>query len=454
MRTPPEISTRIAPIACTLALAIWGAGCAQRPGWASFEWPEASVETLALQEDLVADLPAPESLRAVSGELRLVPLTWEPLLLGDVGGYVVERAPSREGPFETLAQLSGRLATTYVDRDTAPVPPPVSAAPSGNQVAEVHPPLKDGISWFYRVRAFSQAGGLAPAASPVVAATTAPSPDPPQDLRAYSRQPRMVPLSWRAAEDPNVVGYQVARSPTSRGPFELLAEVDGRYQTSLVDRGLGDLRVFYYRIVAVNTAGGIGEASSPVRAVTKPEPLPPMNLRVIKQQLGINQLAWDPNVEEDIVEYRLLRTRAGSDAPAHFATLSVDETTAVDSQVGAGERLFYTVVAVDRDGLTSGTAQAVEVESESYGLSATAGPDGVRLEWNPRSEEGFHGAHVTRTTPFRQRKFGRQAGSQFHDPDVAAESTHRYVVVLERPDRSLAPPSPTVEISIPTAGAD
>jgi fibronectin type 3 domain-containing protein len=273
-------------------------------------------------------------------------------------------------------------------------------------------------------------------------------------LRTYSRQPRNVPVSWRASEDPSVVGYRVERSPTSRGSFELLAELNGRYETVYIDRGLGDLRVFYYRVAAVNSAGGAGAFANPVRAVTKPEPLPPVNLRISGQRLGANELAWDPNVEEDIVKYRLFRTRAGDDKPEHVAAVNSDQTVATDHEVAAGERVSYSLIALDHDGLESDPAESVEVESENYGLSATARVDGVHLEWNPRTEEGYHGGRVTRTGLFQQRTLGFSPGNSFVDTEVRRGSTYRYFVVLEGSDQKLAPRSSTVEISIPKRPVD
>ncbi|MFQ5417381.1 MAG: hypothetical protein ACE5FL_10085, partial [Myxococcota bacterium] len=68
-----------------------------------------------------ADLPRPERLRATSGELREVPLKWDPVLVHDVGGYLIERAQQRDGPFERLAPVAGGLTTTYIDQiETAP----------------------------------------------------------------------------------------------------------------------------------------------------------------------------------------------------------------------------------------------------------------------------------------------------------------------------------------------
>jgi fibronectin type 3 domain-containing protein len=424
-------------------------------GWLSGAKTEAPPEVSELAVDPAVDLQAPEGLRTASGELRMVPLKWEPLLVGDVSGYVVERASVRDGRFEQLARVPGRLTTVYLDKETVPEAPPVAADPDGEPIPNEDETSQDGITWFYRVRAYSSDGGLSSRASPLAVATTAPPPEAPEDLRAYSRQPRSVPLSWRASDDPDVVGYRVERSPTANGPFELLAEIDGRHQTIYVDSGLGDLRVFYYRVIAVNSAGGLGVATSePVRAVTKPEPLPPIGLRTVDQHLGANELAWDRNVEEDIVGYQLYRTLEGKDSPALIASPSADETTADDAAVEAGQRVSYTLVAIDRDGLESGPSNPIEVESESYGLSATVRTDGVHLEWNDRADEGFRGGHVLRTAVLQNKNLGFSVGNSFVDTEVRAGATYSYTVVLEKTDQSLAPRSAPVEISIPERPAD
>jgi hypothetical protein len=441
--------------ACAIALGLSLSGCAMDFGWLFGVKRETPPEVSELAVDSAADLPAPEGLRASSGELRMIPLKWEPLLVGDVDGYVIERAPDRDGHFERLARIPGRLTTTYLDRETVPADPPATVVPDGEPIRSENEASQDGITWFYRVRAYSSDGSLASRVSPLAVATTALPPEAPEDLRAYSRQPRAVPLSWRASDDPNVIGYRVERSPTASGPFELLTETDGRHQTTYVDRGLGDLRVFYYRVIAVNEAGGLGIATTePVRAVTKPEPLPPIGLRTVDQRLGANALAWDLNVEEDIVGYRLYRTLEGEDSPTLIASLSADETTADDNAVAAGQRVSYTLVAIDRDGLESGPSNPIGVESERYGLSATVRPDGIHLEWNDRGDEGFRGGHVFRTALLQNKNLGFSLGNSFVDTEVRAGATYSYTVVLERADQSLAPRSAPVEISTPERPAD
>ena len=391
--------------------------------------------------DAEPGLPAPQALRASSGQLREIPLRWDPLLDESVGGYVLERAPERQGPFELLAGLAGRNATVYVDRG------PGSWPGASNRGPET---LSDGQTFFYRVRAFERDGALGPR-SEAVAARTAPPPDPPAELRAWSHRPRLVPLGWEPATDVHAAGYVLERGPTPDGPFERIANIQDRWQTSWVDEGLGDLRVFFYRISTVNGAGGRGEPTQPVRAVTKPEPLPPLGLRVVARRLGENELGWDPNVEQDLKGYRLLRIRAAASAAEPVAELRRKATVAVDAEVDPGERLSYVVVARDRHGLESAPSGRVEVESEGYELSATLREDGVHLQWNPRVDEGYERARILLETWLGSRELAHVTGSTWVHTDVESGTRYRYRVVLERPDGSAARPSRLLEISVPNS---
>jgi len=373
-----------------------------------------------------AELPVPEGLRATSGELRSVPLQWDPLLTPSVAGYVVERAFAAEGPFVRIAVVAGNAATAFVD----------GAAGS------------DGATLFYRVRAFAPTGAIGAEASAVVSATTAPTPAPPTGFRAYSHQARSVPLAWEPSPDPTVGGYRVERSPSAGGPFERLVKLEGRHSTVYVDQGLGDLRVFYYRIAAVNRAGGRGPVSDAIRAVTKPYPLPPAGLRLAGQRLGANRIAWEPNVESDIVAYRVFRIREGG--REQLAELPASQTAALVGGVGADEQAAYSVIAVDRDGLISKPATPLAVASVGYGLVASVRPGGVVLRWEGRREEGFQGARVLRHGALRTVEVAFSEEGTWVDREARPGGRYRYSVVLERPDGTRAPPSSPVEIAVPS----
>jgi fibronectin type 3 domain-containing protein len=394
-----------------------------------------------LVEIHAAGLPAPEGLRAISGQLRSVPLKWDPLLTSDVCGYVIERAKEKEGPFQRIAAFPGRFENRYVDRGKDLAPKRGSQQGGGTD-------LGDGARYRYRVRVFDFSGRIGAASAPI-SATTAPPPAPPEGLHTYSLQPREVALSWRPSLDPTVAGYLVYRSTAKQGEYLLIARLEGPFSTTYVDLGLGALRVFYYRVASENGARGVGEATPTVRAVTKPEPLPPIGLRLEAQQLGSNLLAWDPNVEKDVAGYRLLRMREDSDSKEIVAALEPDASGAEDREIGAGERLSYAVVAFDGDGLESGPSDPIEVESVGYGLRAEAQEGAIHLHWSPEVQEGFAAARVLRERTFGSDEIARVPEEGFVDREVKPGRRYRYLVILVREDGSEAPPSKVVEAIAP-----
>ena len=414
-----------------------GLACSGLPPWlAPTREPEPDPEREWLRRLLpepASDLPAPEGLAASPGQFRQIPVRWEPVLIPLVAGYLVESADTPEGPFEPRVALPHRGALAWLDRRDARFP------------------LGDSHTRYYRVRAFDHDLRLSAAVTPTVSATTAEPVAPPEDLRAYSLQPRSIPLAWTPAPSPVVSGYVVERSPDVEGPFEVVATLTGRHQTHYLDEGLGDLAVLFYRVASLDPRGNPGPPSGVLRAVTKPPPLPPVDLRVDSQALGTQSLAWEPNVEVDLHSYRLLRWR-GDEAAEEVVRVDADRTGAVDPAVGAGELLRYAVVAVDQDGLESLVSEPLEVESLGYEWVARASSGGVRLVWNARESEGFRGTRVTRTGWLSgwTRELG--PGEQLVDDDVVPGRSYRYQIQLLHETGAPAPASRPVEIEIPEVG--
>lgn len=398
-------------------------GCAAVDG---LNDPGDRAETGARRSDRA--LPVPTGMRARTGVFRAVPLLWDPAPQGDVAGYQIERAKARDGPFEKIAQRWGRGQTLYIDEGGAA-------------------PLPDGVTRFYRLRTLDAEGRLAEEASPVVVATTAKPPAAPHGLRAYSQHPRQIPLAWEPPKDPLARGYVVERSSNSIGPFQRIADIDSRQQTTYLDRNLGDLEVFYYRVASRNRDGALGAPGPAVRAITKAEPLPPLGLRVANQRLGTNTLEWQPNVERDLSAYRLIRIGEGGGSES-VASLPAGVTTWTDSEVASGEVLHYRSLAVDRDGLESQPSTALEVRGQDYGLRVEETGEGVSLRWNPRRDEGYRGARIERRRGLFERRVLHSDADHFLDEEVLAAGRYEYVVTLEFPDGRQGPPSRPVEILI------
>ena len=314
------------------------------------------------------DLLAPTGLRVNSTGARQISLAWDPVLVGPVSGYAILRAPP-EGAFAPVGRTGSRFETGYVD--------------SGRGAER----LGDGRTYRYRVHALDRGGSISLDHADV-RATTDPPPEPPAGLRAYSNLPRRVVLAWDPNRSPDVSGYAVLRSPTLAGPWDRVAELEGRLTAVYEDPVPGDLRVLYYRVIAVNPFGGESDTSDPIRAVTKAEPLPPIGLEVADRQLGSIVLAWRPNVERDLHAYRVFRAERRSSGwgdERMIASLSRGEHAFTDARVACGQELRYRMRAVDADGLESDFSDPLEVTGEDLGLVAKRDPSHAwLLEWDAR----------------------------------------------------------------------
>jgi len=418
-------------------LCVWGLAPIGS-AWAIEEEPKAAFA----EDDL---LPPPEALYVTSGELRSIPLQWQPVLTGNVAGYAVERGLSEDGTFAPIALLEGRFQTNYVDRgDTGGL---LTRSDKDGKFG-------DGSTFWYRVCPYDGERRISQHCSPVQSGKTAAAPDPPPGIQAYSRLPRRVFLRWRPSPNTTTARYAIERSPSQSGEFDRIATVDGRFETTYLDENLGDLRVFYYRIVSINRFGGEGPPSEVVRSVTKPEPLPPIGITLVKAELGANQLRWAPNVEPDIAGYKLFRQFDGEKAPELIAKLPAETTEASDTTVPADVGVTYTLIAFDNDQLESEPSTPLHLTSEGYGLTAKVDGNAVVLRWNPRADEGFTSARVLRTSRLSLRgksEVARVLEPVDHVRDETTKSGKRYVyqVVLERADGQTAPPSTPVEVSLP-----
>jgi fibronectin type 3 domain-containing protein len=417
------------------ALAVaWALGCASSLDLGEMReklaprGPEPAPE---LRDEPNPKLARVEGARALSGELREIPLRWDASPEPDVAGYVVERAPSADGPFAYVATLTDRFQTVYVDQGRDLAPKRQRGVAGGG--------LAHSDTYYYRVRPFDRAGRLGSAPAAVVTGTTAAKPEPPQGVQAYSHLPKRVALRWRPAADPRVTGYVVSRSPSPSGAYAEIARIAGRHQTVFLDRELPDLGVFYYRVASIDAAGGVGDPSGAERAVTKGEPLPPTGLRVSAQTIGANTLGWEPNVEPDLRGYRLLRRRADAKDMELVAELPPDATSATDAAIAPGESVSYRLVAVDADGLRSGPSDPVTIAGLAYDARAVATDAGVQLSWNPAAQAGFRETRILRGSE----EIGRSDRAAFLH--AAGKRGDRYQLVGVRPDGSESPPSKPIE---------
>jgi fibronectin type 3 domain-containing protein len=155
----------------------------------------------------------------------------------------------------------------------------------------------------------------------------------------------------------------------------------------------------YYRISAVNRFSGESEMTeSPIRAVTKAEPLPPTGLTADAKRLGRVALHWANNVESDVQSYEVWRSdKSGADfAPdALIAKVEAAKTEYLDTAVGCGETVRYRLRALDADGLESFYSEPLEVTGPSLSLAIQHTAEGLVLRWDPVRGKRFASARVS-----------------------------------------------------------
>ncbi|MBW2712980.1 MAG: hypothetical protein JRC77_04440 [Deltaproteobacteria bacterium] len=395
----------------------------------------AATASPASENGSYSVLPPPDALYVTNQELRSIPLQWHPALDTHVAGYALERAALDSEDFAIIAWLEDRFQTYYVDDN----------GKAG---------LPDGSSFRYRICSFDAQRRVSEVCSPIVVGNCAAAPAPPETVEAYSQLPRKILLRWPPSSSPMATNYIVERSPSQSGEFQRITTIEGRFATTYIDERLGNLRVFYYRVVSVNEHGGEGPASEVVRGVTKPEPLPPIGLRIAENHLAYNRIRWEANVEPDITGYRLFRTYEGEEEPELIATLKVDQTHAEDIDTIPGAKVSYRLVAFDADALESPPSKVLSLTNLDYDFHAELSGIQVQLSWNPREGEGFTGAHI-----FRAGRLGRVSASELTSKKVLTGSytdttampgkAYRYFIKFERKNGSTTPPSRIVEVSIP-----
>jgi fibronectin type 3 domain-containing protein len=376
------VARRAAALALCLALAACANDAAEKVATKIFAADQALVF------DRASDLLPPESLRVTSNADRQISLAWDPVLVGDVAGYAILRSSTTggtEGPYHRVGITTSRFGTVFTDAGEKPGA------------------LGDGQTYSYRVHPYDRQGRVSRSHA-AIKATTEGKPAIPEALQVYSNLPRKAVLSWKPSEQRAVSGYGIYRCPTMAGPWERMGFVEGRLNTVYEDTIPGDLRVMYYRISAVNRFNGESEMTeSPIRAVTKAEPLPPTGLEADAKRLGRVALQWAPNVESDLKSYQIWRADKHTDdfdPETLIATVEATKTKYLDAAVGCGETVRYRLRAVDADGLESFYSEPLEVTGPDLQLTIARTEAGLVLRWDPVRAKRFKSARVSQIRSF------------------------------------------------------
>ena len=299
--------------------------------------------------------PQPVTAKADVGKIVV---SWPAVQKPNLAGYLVERAFLSDGPYEALSAQALAPATAQFEDDT----------------------VQGGTTYYYRVRAVNSRGDLGePSSASAAQAKNPGGPPKVEGLTADSGQSR-IRLTWKPVVFP-VAGYFVERRVvTGTASAEQWVRLNARvtpeplYDDSL---GLASDVTMEYRIVAVAFDNAEGPASNSVQVVVADRSIPePPSITASSGADGKSQLDFIPASPMDrSTQFLVLRSGSEGDLGVVIGDpLTGDARHFTDQYVSPGERYWYRLVAVGKNGNRSDPTRPVAIRVGSPQMAAPPAP--------------------------------------------------------------------------------
>ena len=337
----------------------------------------------------------PTMAAAVSGLIRQVPLTWQRSSDPETTGYLVYRAQAEDGEYKEIARLKGADTSSFTDKPDA-----VRGAA-----------LDDGVTYWYKLVSYNDAGKLGNMTEPVSAASRQ-KPKPPANLQVVSSGVRSVALSWTLHPDSEIAAYRIYRHTTRDGEYKMIKEITDRTVTEYTDSDkkgvdLKDGAAYFYRMSALNKGGAESDLSPAATGQTFGPPAPPAGIQAASGLVKQSLVSWLPLTDPEIAGYAVYRGSSQEKLVQikvirEPKTSQFKDTGGWNERLGDGVEYFYTVASINSVGVESPLPEAVKavtkpVPSAPTGLTASLGLKGkVTLSWSPNPETDIAGYRVLR----------------------------------------------------------
>lgn len=387
-----------------------------------------------------ADLPKPEDLSSEFRD-RQIKLRWPVKYLRSIYvSYIIERSEDK--------------GKTYKRVNDKPFLNTNSSREEDDYFIKLDS-IENNKEYYYRVRGNTPFGEMGPPSEPVKGMGI----DPLScsiainDNRVDDKN-KSVFLRWvTECSGAGVIrGYEVQRSPSESGEFKtihdkMLAADVHEYMDRM------PMSTNYYRVI-VKGNNGQQRISFPVliQLADSIPPAAPLGIKILIDTAGIVQLSWQPNMERDLLGYRVFRSNFANDeysqitvspvlASAYRDTINLKTLT---------RKIYYKVTAVDTRFNMS--EYSVPVDIVKPDILPPVPPvfrevkslkDGALLVWIPSSSED-----VKQTVLFRKHKYSNDwtelirlpkdsVGYKDKIQDVRNEYQYQLVAIDEAGNRSI-----------------
>ena len=387
--------------------------------------PPVTVQTLRTSAN------SPVGLTATAVSAQEIDLSWSPPQdTTGLSSYLIfsGTSPSNLNQIQTVAKST----TTYKNRALAPA-----------------------TAYYYGVEAVES--GIDSPMSPVAWATTLPLPNPPNNVAAVPSVTSIV-LTWQedlAHGGLPVDSYQVYEGPT---PVQMtkVATVTAATYTA---RSLTPATLYYFAVVAVDSANDDSVLSNQSAVSTLPLPPPPTNLAASTPAATQIALTWQWEPLPDglpIARYLIL---CGT-SPSNLAQVGVITGPAFTWRAAAPATRYYCAVeAVDSGNNDSQPSSQIAVTTPPMpaapaGVTATANSaTNVTVTWTetiPKNGLPIQSYSIFRgTSPTGLSNVATRTTASYTDTSVSAGITYYYAIEATDTGRDVSPMSPTARVTTP-----
>ncbi len=320
--------------------------------------------------------PPPEDLKAESGLVKSVRITWTPIDDPDVGGYYIYRGTDRQ-EMERIAKVKGYESDSFVDK------------------SKRSSPLMDGTDYFYAIECFSRLGKEGGLSQPSMA-TTKPTPSRVKGL-AVTTGEGYFRAEWDRNPEPDIRGYILYRS-RNKGKWEEIQKLDSD-QANYRDDDLKPEDSYVYRVIAEDEDG---LRSDPADSDSFLNPVGPV-LAVEKDNLLRKvEFSWQPL--KNVKGYYLYRRPDQEDWKRVGKISGWKKGGHTDKKkLTDGQQYEYYLTAYDSEGETSPSnvvkAKTKDLPPSPEGLNAQGGlVKSVRITWTPVDDPDVGGYVIYRGT--------------------------------------------------------
>lgn len=252
--------------------------------------------------------------------------------------------------------------------------------------------LQDGTTYLYTMTAYNLAGAESEQ-SVQLSLTTPPTTG---GLTAVSGKVRRIALNWPVHPFAGVSGYFLQRATAKEGPYQVIATMNDRLQTSYLDTGLADKTTYWYRIVAFSKELGTGGPSGEIAATTRDLPPVPLKLTALQGEPRRVTLTWESAAvtDDELSGFYLYRGEPGQEKMTRIAELTADKRLYRDAEEPLKDATTYSYViaAFNAGGAVSPLSARANATTKALpaapsGLTAVSGePRRIPVRWQKNSE--------------------------------------------------------------------